>query len=152
VPPRVDLRAADLRGVNMAGQSLEGADLRAADLRGANFTGSNLRYADFRGADIRGGIFQNASLYAAKLQGADAREADFRNSDLRQANLGGAYLEGAMLPQPGRALPPDARTAENTPPPPHQQSNTQDRSRPAIPDAAGRARFQHRDPAKGRER
>ena len=98
VKPGVDWRGADLRGVNMAGVTLQHADLRATSLAGVNFTGSDLSYADFRGANVQGAVFQNASLYGAKMQGITAQQADFRGADLRQANLGGAYLEGAMLP------------------------------------------------------
>lgn len=49
---RVDLRGADLRGMNLQGVDLRGADLRDMNLRGANLQGANLRDADLRGANL----------------------------------------------------------------------------------------------------
>jgi hypothetical protein len=96
---RVDWRAANLRGTQLAGLNLEHADMRGADLREVNFTGSNLRYADLRGANVSGANFQQSTLYGAKLQGVEAFQTDFRNCDMRQCNFGGAYLDGAMMLQ-----------------------------------------------------
>lgn len=129
--PRIDWRAADLRGVNMAGVCLDHADMRAADLRGVNFAGCDLRYADLRGAHLEGATFQNANLYGAKLQGAEAFRVDFRGADLRQANLAGAYLEGAMMP-PLTAAKPSQPTpgelAKQKPATAAQQGNGHDRN------------------------
>lgn len=96
---RVDWRASNLRGTQLAGLNLEHADMRGADLREVNFTGSNLRYADLRGANVSGANFQQATLYGAKLQGVEAFQTDFRNCDMRQCNFGGAYLDGALMLQ-----------------------------------------------------
>jgi Pentapeptide repeats (8 copies) len=106
-PGRIDLRMANLRGVNFAGKDFRYADLRAADLREVNFTGSDLSYADLRGAHVQYAMFQNASLYGAKLQGMEAEGADFRNADTRLANWGGVYLDGAITPWAGRVPSPE---------------------------------------------
>ena len=71
--PAVDLRGADLFGVD-----LRRRDLRAADLRGALLVG-----ADLRGVDLR----------VASLLGADLRGTDLRGADLREV----LYLTQAQL-------------------------------------------------------
>jgi uncharacterized protein YjbI with pentapeptide repeats len=76
------------------------ADLRACDLRGVDLSHGSFRYCDLRGAMMQGANCQHASFYGAKMQGVEAADADFRYSDLRQANLAGAYMQGARMPEP----------------------------------------------------
>ena len=68
---------ADLRGVNFAGVSLEGADLRATDLRGANFTGSNLRYADLPGGFHPGNDLRQRQSVRRQDAGRGSRSGGF---------------------------------------------------------------------------
>ncbi|MBB4824865.1 uncharacterized protein YjbI with pentapeptide repeats [Sporosarcina luteola] len=53
----VNLRNADLRGMNFRGSLLIGADLRQADLRETDMIGADLRAANLSGADLRGSLF-----------------------------------------------------------------------------------------------
>lgn len=72
----------DLRGINLAGENLDGVDLVNARLQMAN-----LARASFRGARLT-----NANLGEAFL-----RNADFTEADLRGANLRGAIMENTRF-------------------------------------------------------
>ena len=63
----LDLRNARLQAARLTGASLEGSDLRNARLNSAQMQGCNLRRADLRGAN----------LHRADLTDADLREARF---------------------------------------------------------------------------
>jgi hypothetical protein len=97
--PRIDWRGADLRGVTLP-SNMDYADLRACDLRGVDMSHRSFRYCDLRGAMMQGANCQHASFYGAKMQGVEAANADLRYSDLRMANLAGAYMQGARMPEP----------------------------------------------------
>src|SRR6185312_13106632 len=51
---QIDYRHADLRGVNLARQTLEGAEFNGASLHGVNLEGAFLANADFSGATLQG--------------------------------------------------------------------------------------------------
>lgn len=72
-------------------------NLRGADLHGVNFQGADLSQTDLCGADLRGAILSYACLYQASLRGADLRGADLNQADLVKANLTGADLQGVWL-------------------------------------------------------
>lgn len=92
VPPKCDLRFADLRFTD-----LRGADLRGADLQGAILRGATLLFASLRGAKLLHIDLQGADLRHTNLNGADLRGADLRNANLNGADLRGADLRGAKL-------------------------------------------------------
>lgn len=105
--PRVDLRAANLIGVNLAGMQLrqarfEGAvlfqvDLRGADLFFAHFTDADLREAQAEGANLAMARMRGARLQGAQLLGANLRQSWLTEADLSGAKLDGADLTGAQL-------------------------------------------------------
>lgn len=91
----VDLRGANLCGVDLRSASLRNANLGCANLCGAALYGANLwcanlRNADLRGANLCGADLRNADLCGVKLCDANLRNADLRGAYLCDANLGGA--------------------------------------------------------------
>lgn len=115
----MDLRKKDLRYATASKSDVSGSDLRDSDLRRADFQRSRFEGADLESArldrtDLDGSDFQNACLRKAVLMDADLEDADFRGAylglaDLRtplltrgnfaDANLQGANLRGAVLAQ-----------------------------------------------------
>lgn len=112
---QVNLREADLNGIelyhsNLAGSDLCGANLYGADLHGTNFSHAKLENADLRSTNLRGGQLIKSNLKNANLHGADISYirdegllGKFTDSDsamdanLHQANLSGADLSDADL-------------------------------------------------------
>lgn len=82
----VDLRDADLNGVNLCR-----ANLRGADLRGVDFLDTNLRFADLSGADLSG-----ANLRSADLEGASLRSASLKGADLSGVDLSNVVLANSV--------------------------------------------------------
>ena len=72
--------------------TLNGADLSGVDLRWADLTGVNLKGANLAGADLRW-----ATLMGANLKGADLRGAIIDGTFLDEADLTGANLTGVCL-------------------------------------------------------
>ncbi|MGD9619648.1 MAG: pentapeptide repeat-containing protein [Mycolicibacterium sp.] len=68
-----DCSGQDLRGANLAGQTLIGVDFTGTNLRYANFGGAHLVDVSFSGADLR-----NAKIAATLLLDTDFTDADFR--------------------------------------------------------------------------
>ena len=98
----IDLRGAELSGVNLSGANLIKADLSEAELSEANLRGANLIKADLSsakliGADLINVILIGADLSSAKLTGADLIGANLINAILSGADLSGAELRGAEL-------------------------------------------------------
>ncbi len=82
--------------------SLSLVDLRGADLTGLNVKGINLLEAELHEANLSGAELHEADLSSAKLPKADLSDAvlsdaDLSGADLREANLRGAILSGARL-------------------------------------------------------
>jgi len=109
---KLQLCAADLRGLSLDGICLTGANLRFAKLdnaslqyanlqeslaQNASFNRADLQNADLSLAQMMGCHFQHARLNNANLQGANLASADMTNCDLQGANLQGANLQGAIL-------------------------------------------------------
>ena len=80
--------------------SLSFLDLRRANLWGMDLRQANLRHANLEGVDFGGANLWGADLEGAGLEEANLRQADLRQANLRLANLAGADVEGANL---GRA-------------------------------------------------
>lgn len=112
---QVNLRGADLNGIELyhatlTGSDLCGASLHSADLHGTNFSHAELKNADLRSANLRGSNFYQSNLKNANLHRADIScikgeglmstftDGDsLKDADLRQANLSGADLSDADL-------------------------------------------------------
>jgi len=88
---------ADLRGTDLANQSLDGVSFRQSELAEANFEGANLCRTNFKGASLREAHLAHARLDEANLENADLEGARLCNATLIRANLSRANLEGADL-------------------------------------------------------
>ena len=105
-----DLRASDLRDLQLNEANLYEADLRAANASGADLTRAILKNSKLHGADLRGAKLSGAILYGADLRtnldtnfptnsltGANLQKSDLRGAYFRGAELAGANLCGADL-------------------------------------------------------
>ena len=92
VKAKVDLRDADLRGVNFSGAYLRDVNLSGVNLSGVNLSGVNLSGVNLGGANLR-----DADLSDVNLSGVNLSDADLRDADLSGVNLGGANLRDADL-------------------------------------------------------
>ncbi|MFI1729382.1 pentapeptide repeat-containing protein [Streptomyces acidicola] len=106
---RVDLRFADLRGVELRNQNLSGFLLSGADLRNAR-----LAYADLREADLLRARLDEVDLTRANLQGAVLQGASLQHSELTGVDLSSSHLAGANF---AHAEMRDARLVEAVPGP-----------------------------------
>lgn len=100
----VDLRHAQLQGIDFHEADLTEADLQGADLRGADLRSADLRHANLRGADLSDAHLQKAHLHGAdlsqaKLCRANLQRADLSNADMRGADLSHANMEKTNLDQ-----------------------------------------------------
>jgi uncharacterized protein YjbI with pentapeptide repeats len=92
----------DLRGANLQGVDLSHLDLRKALLHGARMEGANLGGARMEGANLRLARMERANLGEARLEEANFGEARMERTYLSEAwmkgaNFGGARMEGAYL-------------------------------------------------------
>ena len=78
---RINLRGADLTGMNLASINLEEADLSDAKLADANLEQARLVNADFSAANLEG----------TRLTGTDLTHACFRRANLDSADLRGIF-------------------------------------------------------------
>ncbi|MFE4540843.1 pentapeptide repeat-containing protein [Streptomyces scopuliridis] len=115
----VDLRGAQLEGVNFSKAWVMGADFSGARLTGANFShaklkpgevdeltdwtsrgsvnfkGAVLDEVNFSGSLLRGAIFAETWFPGAKLNNADFGLSDFRNSVVAQSDFSGSNVAGS---------------------------------------------------------
>lgn len=99
---RLDLRRADLYGVDFSYTNLEGAILNDANLdkailSGSDLTRSNLSWATLRHASLEGANLKLAWLDQTILNYSDLRDANLSWASLRGTSLKGANLSGADL-------------------------------------------------------
>ncbi|MEM9927367.1 MAG: pentapeptide repeat-containing protein [Cyanobacteria bacterium P01_D01_bin.50] len=119
---KLDLRNAQIRGVDLSNANLQRVDLRNSDLCGACLHGTdlyranldgallcqsnlyevNLQEASLKGANLAGSIINKGLLYGANLRdanlcGASLRAANLMGANLYKANLHGANLKAANL-------------------------------------------------------
>lgn len=97
-----DLSGADLHNANLSRAAMSGADLNDVDLHNADLTAADLSDADLSDADLSPAYvyrtdLSGADLTGVKLSGADLTEADLSGADLRNANLSGADLTDVSL-------------------------------------------------------
>ena len=85
----------DLRAANLQGIDFEGGNFNRARLNGAQLQGANLEDAHFQRADLDDTHLQCANLYGAVLD-ADLNEAQLLGASLEFAQLQGAILSGAQ--------------------------------------------------------
>ena len=85
----LDLRKADLSGMNLSGFSFD-----RRSLAGANLTEANLEHASFAHSDLSDAVLREALLTHANLRGAGLERATLEGADLSHANLTAAMLHG----------------------------------------------------------
>ena len=89
---RLDLRNADLRGMD-----LTHANLSYADLSGTNLSYAKLSHADLSNANLTWAILNDANLYLANLSHADLMHANLTLADLSNANCSDADMRFSIL-------------------------------------------------------
>jgi hypothetical protein len=100
----LDLVSAPLFGAELVGANLSETDLKRSNLRGADLSEANLIRANFSGADLSrtklvGARLNAATLYQTDLSGADLSQASLTQTDIIRANLRGTNFAGATLGQ-----------------------------------------------------
>lgn len=102
-PRRLDLRGADLEGLDLRSQYLQRAsfdsftNLKKADLRGTNLSGADLSEVNLAEARLSSLICRSCSFAGADMAGVDLTKADLCGADLNGANLAGANLTLTIL-------------------------------------------------------
>ena len=89
---RLQVKNANLRGLNLANRNLSDADFTGATLTRATFFGSNLSRATLCCADLR-----ESDLESAKMTKADLRGASFKGAKMSYAQLDGADIRAATI-------------------------------------------------------
>lgn len=93
----LDLRNADLAGLDLSLLHLLVVDFRGARLMGADFSRVSLSGSDFRGADLRQVIFVEADVSDSYFDGANLTDATFAQADISGACFDGATMTRALL-------------------------------------------------------
>jgi uncharacterized protein YjbI with pentapeptide repeats len=93
----VDFRGARLAGADFSRVSLSGSDFRGADLRQALFVGADVSDAHFDNADLTGATFAHADVSGACFDGATMTQAILDHADASYATFTGTNLSGASL-------------------------------------------------------
>ena len=99
---RIDLKDADLRGMNLGWVNFNGANLHTANLNEAylgwaDLNGVMLDRADLGRADLHGAAVKNASFCWTYLGNVDLSGSNLSESSFFDANLGGADLSDSIL-------------------------------------------------------
>lgn len=92
-----NLSLAILKGANLEGANLEGANLDSADLNGANLFQAVLSKARFRAASLEKAILMQTDLSWARLDGANLRGVYLNKANLKGADLSGVNLSESHL-------------------------------------------------------
>ena len=100
--PDHGLAHADLRGIDLSGQSLAFVSLAHANLDGADLSGAHLRQVDLSHASLREACLERAHLElvdaaGACLAGARASRSRWELADLTLADMTGIDLSHALL-------------------------------------------------------
>jgi uncharacterized protein YjbI with pentapeptide repeats len=90
-------QSANLAGVDLGEDDLEGAYLIGKVLRNANLEDANLKEASLQGSDLAAANLVDAELDDARIDRADLRYANLRDAELPGAHLTGARLDAATL-------------------------------------------------------
>lgn len=93
----VDLRGAELTGINLSNTDLTGTDFGEAEILQADFSNSDLTSTDFTQAVIKNSDFIKASLTGTKFNGTKLKDCDFAEADFSGADLSDANLTSSDL-------------------------------------------------------
>lgn len=113
---KIRLRKADLRDANLFRTNLSCADLSEADLSGANLSDADLMCTNLSGANLTGADFSNANLIETDFSWADLCDCNMDSAILKNINLN--HATGIDL----NAITVDA-VPENTTEPPVLRQN-----------------------------
>ena len=94
---RIDLRAANLTGIDMIGAKFPGTDLTGAVLSQANFSRADFRDAHLAYADLSAAHFFDADFTNADLEGADISDANLYGANLTGTNLSASIAKRAQF-------------------------------------------------------
>lgn len=86
----VNFRGLDLRQANFARANFEGADLRKANLAGSNLCAANLHRVKIKGADLSGAVLTRAFAAFVDFSDANLDGTDFYAADLIGVKWGNA--------------------------------------------------------------
>jgi uncharacterized protein YjbI with pentapeptide repeats len=75
----VNLRGADLQGINALGAYMAGVDFTGANLAGARLSGADVKRSFLTGAFLRGARMNNVDLVGCDLRAADLTEVELEN-------------------------------------------------------------------------
>jgi hypothetical protein len=106
---RVDLRGAELNGLNLPKVCFAHANLDSASLIDANFANATFLETTLRNTDLSNANLRAADLTRALLDGAILRGADLSNADLEDTQLAGVIADNATK-WPHGFIPPQTRT------------------------------------------
>jgi len=103
----IDLRQANMTGIDLSGRTLRFAQFEGATMYQANLTGADLFYAHFTGTDLREVQAQGIILNMARMRGARLNRGNFAGAQIKQAwlpeadlslaNFDGADMSGTRL-------------------------------------------------------
>ena len=93
----VNLRGADLGGVDFWDADLQRADLKGANLIGASFGDARLPQANLAGAYLKGVSFHGADLSHADLSGADLSNTVLINANFLRTKVDGANISNSKI-------------------------------------------------------
>ena len=99
---RLDLRGANLNGIQLGGANLSNANLTGANLSGAQLTHANLSYSQLANAQLSDALADHANCLwtqfgSAKMTNIRLVNANCTNASMFEANLSNAILVGANL-------------------------------------------------------
>ncbi|MEI6756653.1 MAG: restriction endonuclease, partial [Chlorobium sp.] len=97
IPPKANLKGAQLAGENLTLLCADEIDFSNADLRGTTFSSAILDKAGFDGARIDDALLDNASIAGATLVGTSALRIKGRHLDMNHAKCSDACFDGADL-------------------------------------------------------
>ena len=95
----IDLYAADLTNLPLAGIDLSRANMEKADFTGSDLTGANLSQGNLDGADFTGAILDRVVAIRARMRDAYLGEARAEEIELSGADLSHADLTGLHAPR-----------------------------------------------------
>jgi hypothetical protein len=98
---RPDFIPVDLRDANLEGVDLQHVRLFSAHLDGANLEKADLRFADLRSTSMSNANLRGANLSSAMMTHSDLEHANLCDAELLLTNLSDAELPGANLTNAG---------------------------------------------------
>ena len=100
--PAIDLRAINLRNINLEGRPLDGIDFLRSNLRGVSFKGANLNNVNFREAHLTDVDFSEAKLTNCSFSDSSIHNSHFngtviQNTDFTRATLTSCFAKGSII-------------------------------------------------------